>query len=59
MGCRRSKTSQKKSQARFKVLKAARKSQLRQLEVDFSGSFRLADGVFIPPGYLVLNGLPL
>ncbi|EXX64586.1 hypothetical protein GLOIN_2v1485856 [Rhizophagus irregularis DAOM 181602=DAOM 197198] len=32
MGCRRSKTSQKKSQARFKVLKAARKSQLRQLE---------------------------
>ncbi|PKC54339.1 hypothetical protein RhiirA1_477516 [Rhizophagus irregularis] len=44
MGCRRSKTSQKKSQARFKVLKAARKSQLRQLEVDFSGSFRLADG---------------
>ncbi|EXX63434.1 hypothetical protein GLOIN_2v1787626 [Rhizophagus irregularis DAOM 181602=DAOM 197198] len=32
MGCRRSKTSQKKSQARFKNLKAARKSQLRQLE---------------------------
>ncbi|PKY58917.1 hypothetical protein RhiirA4_430054 [Rhizophagus irregularis] len=32
MGCRRSKTSQKKSQARFKALKAARKSQLHQLE---------------------------
>ncbi|GBC53479.2 hypothetical protein GLOIN_2v1790957 [Rhizophagus irregularis DAOM 181602=DAOM 197198] len=44
MGRCRSKTLQKKSQARFKTLKAARKSQLRQLEVDFSDSFRLADG---------------
>ncbi|PKK46383.1 hypothetical protein RhiirC2_803802 [Rhizophagus irregularis] len=50
MGCRQSKTSQKKSQAHFKVLKAA---------LDFSGSFRLADWIFIPPGYLVLNELLL
>ncbi|RGB33551.1 hypothetical protein C1646_761540 [Rhizophagus diaphanus] len=42
MVCRHSKTSSKKSQARFKTLKAARKSQLRQLEVDLS--FRLANG---------------
>ncbi|PKY57536.1 hypothetical protein RhiirA4_478672 [Rhizophagus irregularis] len=42
MGCRQSKTSQKKSQARFKILKTAHKSQLCQLEVDLS--FRLADG---------------
>ncbi|PKC17577.1 hypothetical protein RhiirA5_405759 [Rhizophagus irregularis] len=32
MGCRQSKTSQKKLQACFKVLKAAHKSQLHQLE---------------------------
>ncbi|PKK63945.1 hypothetical protein RhiirC2_788179 [Rhizophagus irregularis] len=49
MNCYRSKTSQKKLQARFKALKAARKSQFCQLE----------DGIFIPPGYLVLNGLLL
>ncbi|PKC51480.1 hypothetical protein RhiirA1_483649 [Rhizophagus irregularis] len=45
MGCRRSKISQKKSQARFKVLKAARKSQLRQLEdmIDNRLTFSIAD----------------
>ncbi|PKK45994.1 hypothetical protein RhiirC2_803853 [Rhizophagus irregularis] len=44
-----SKTSSKKSQARFKALKATRKSQVHQLR----------DGVLVSSGYLSLEWTPL